>query len=367
MSKVIKRSIALFTILNMLMFIARAVIDPYWSSYYYSFGLSSSQIGYLMAIGPFGSILIQPIWAGLCDKIGKRSLILRIILFGGAVSVLLYLLDNTFSWFLVCSLCYAVFNTSIMPLCDAESMTYLAKNDISFSRVRIGGTIGYLTATLIAGAFLRNRPYLSFYFNAIVLIVMFILVFFLPKQDAISHGESSKINLRSIFNNKAFVFVLFLCFLFQIGYSYYSVFIGVVVKQMGYGSLEIGIGAMLTAVSEIPILFFIDKLVRRFKVIPMLLFAGVMLSLRLIALLVASSLLGVMAAQLMQGCSYMIIQYCAVTFAHDSVDETLKSSAQGCIALVQVGIGTIVGVVGGGGGGFMTGSVYIMAFYASLF
>ena len=70
-----KRWLQLFRT-NVAYWVAAGICAPFFSVYYKSIGLTSSQIGVLFAASPICAICIQPLWAWVSDHSGKRKTIL---------------------------------------------------------------------------------------------------------------------------------------------------------------------------------------------------------------------------------------------------------------------------------------------------
>lgn len=66
-------------LINVSFWVACGSCAPFLSAYYKRIGLSFTQIGVLLAIGPIFAIFIQPLWAMLSDRTGKRKLLLILL------------------------------------------------------------------------------------------------------------------------------------------------------------------------------------------------------------------------------------------------------------------------------------------------
>ena len=78
------------------------------------------------------------------------------------------------------------------------------------------------------------------------------------------HGPIAKrargcFRLQDIFEDRKIVYVLAFAFVFQIGASFCSAFLGVYAVEIGYGQSQIGLLNCISASSEIPVLLCIKK------------------------------------------------------------------------------------------------------------
>jgi MFS family permease len=91
--------------MNALYFMVASTFTPYLAAYYRALDFSMLEVGVLAAVGSVSSILIQPFWSHLSDRLGNRLKVLRIVLLGSTASILLFMLPRSLSgcfWWLWC-------------------------------------------------------------------------------------------------------------------------------------------------------------------------------------------------------------------------------------------------------------------------
>ena len=106
-------------LINVSFWVACGSCAPFLSAYYKRIGLSFTQIGVLLAIGPIFAIFIQPLWAMLSDRTGRRKLLLILLALCTAGAYLLYYLGTSFAVCLLAVLVVSLFSLALLPLCDA--------------------------------------------------------------------------------------------------------------------------------------------------------------------------------------------------------------------------------------------------------
>lgn len=345
----VQRNVLVFLAFNTLAYVANSVFGPFLTAHYASLGITNLQIGILTAIGPLSAMVIQPIWALISDKSGSRTGILKIATLGATIAVLLYIVGTNFWSLAAVALVCVSFQSPILPMGDAITVDYLQHTPYRYSFVRMGGTVGFAICTVLSGLFIRNHPNLSFGLGAFFYFLLFVTVCKMPKppKDTVKR-EKKKLDFASLFRNKKILFVLFMACSIQVALSCYNSFLGVYIRDMGHGSAQIGLASMTSALSEIPVLLLIDKVMRRVNIKKILLFSGFMTTVRLLLLANASSIGMILAAQLFQSCSYMTVHYSSITFINQEVEEDLKTSGQMLLHLVQGGLGSILGNILGG-------------------
>ena len=138
---------------NTFVWVTTALYAPFIGAYYAEQGITPFQVGVLTAIGPVVSTLIQPLWAYISDRLGKRRRVLMIVTIGSGLTILTYLLHVSFHAFVAATLCFTVFQTSILPLADALVTQEAARQKANFAKIRMGGTTGYAITALVLGNF----------------------------------------------------------------------------------------------------------------------------------------------------------------------------------------------------------------------
>ena len=333
--------------------VAIALYMPFIVTFYKQRGISEFEIGILNAIGPLISMCIQPFWAYLSDKTGRRKTVLVCLAVAAGVGIMTYLIREGFIAYVIATIIFTVFQTALLPLNDALVTDTCTREGVDFSRVRMGGTVGYAVAALLLGLVIGGRETYIFPIALAGFLVFAYSVSLLP-SDSVYLEEKKKESKKekseksgSVFKTNEVFFILFMAFLIQFGMSLFSSFQPVHVMNMGYGQNIIGLINFLSAMSEIPVLFVINKLLDKYSPIKLMAFAGCILSLRLFVVAVGN-LPVILAAQLLQGPSWMIISYSCIRLVIDYANEGMISQAQSRLAIVQAGLGAVVGNVVGG-------------------
>lgn len=350
-----KMGILLFLI-NAFVFIPSSQYAPFLSAYYTKSGITAIEIGILLTIGPIISILIQPIWAYISDRTKKRKIVLSLVVLGSALSILSYYLGNTFITFFIASFLLSIFVTSIIPLNDANTLHIANKSQLDFSKIRMGGTIGYSIAVVFAGMIVKRNPSMGFIMGALGYVILFLLISKLPKDDPtdfppavpkqLAHTKK-KLSLFHIFESKKIYFILAFAFINQVGLSFNASFIGVYMLKMGMTESTIGIINSLFALSELPVLFLINHIVRRVTPKKISLIACLLLSLRILAV-TGENLPFVIISALLHGMTYMTVYFSCAVFISKNVKPEHQSQGQSILTIIQAGLASITGNIIGG-------------------
>ncbi len=357
-------------LINAFVYIAASVYGPFQSAYFSSHGMNSVQIGILMTISPIASIFIQPLWAMVSDRTGKRKAILSLVVLGSALSLLSFYLGNTFVTYFIASVIFALFITSIIPLSDAIIIREANKISFDFAIIRMGGTLGFSIMVILAGRILVHQPHSLFFMGFLGYLCLLVFVLRL-KKDPVRKGEQvvkvqEQVSQRkdrgilTIFRSRMILFVLAFAFISQVGLSFYWSFFGVYLQDLGYGQTTLGWMNSISALSEVPALLFIKRLIRRFGAMKILFASCILLSIR-IFLISLGSLPIIVMAQLLHGFTYMTIYFSCAVYISENVWHGKQSQGQSSLAIVQTGLGSILGNIAGG---FLARQLGITSAYA---
>lgn len=359
-------------LINVSFWVACGSCAPFISAYYKRIGLSFTQIGVLLAIGPIFAIFIQPLWAMLSDRTGKRKLLLILLALCTAGAYLLYYLGASFAVCLLAVLVVSLFSLALLPLCDALVIDRANAYGFPFARIRIGGTLGYAAMVFGAGMFLEKFDGAQFAVASVTYLLFAGAVMLLPqggaredaaparrdaapaREEAAPAREEAALARRktvpareSIFDTSEILFVLALALIESLGLGFCGSFTGSYAVELGFGSSLIGVLSCISALSEVPILLFAGKLVDRFGEIPLLIFSGVMMSLRL-CLTGMGMVPAMISAQLLQSVTYMTTYICCTQYISKHVRAGKMSQGQSALAIVQSGLAAVASNLFGG-------------------
>jgi MFS transporter, PPP family, 3-phenylpropionic acid transporter len=121
-----------------------------------------------------------------------------------------------------------------------------------------------------------------------------------------------------------------------------------------------GISLTFATLSEIPVLFFSDNLLKKFEARRLILFSLVIFSLRAFAYSVMQVPWVVLPIQLTHGLTFSTMWIAGVAYVNEIAPEGLGATAQSLFSSVTMGLGAMVG-------GFAGGFLYQAVGSASMF
>ena len=345
-------------LISAFIYIALGAFSPFISAYYTSRGLSAAKIGILLAIGPVGSVLIQPLWANLSDRTGKRRTIYLLVAAGACLMELTYYLAGSFTGFFTATVLAQCFITALIPLGDAIIIDQAHKHHLEFSRMRLGGTLGWTAFVILFGRIEKWMPSSIFALTAAGYLLLAATTLTLPADvnEAPIHKMPQKqekkttlagISPSGVYTDSDWILILLIAFTCQMGLQFMTSFFGVYVVKIGYAQTQLGYLNALSAFSEVPVLILVSRFVKKYGLMPMLFFACFMIPVRAL-LLTTGQLPFFYLSQATQGITYMTVHYCTSMWVYDHVAAGKLSEGQSILGAVQYGLGCITGSVVGG-------------------
>ena len=342
-------SLPLFMV-NAFMYIAMAAYGPYMSAYYSDqLGMSSAQIGLLFGAGPIVAMLIQPVWALVSDRTGRRRNVLALLCLLSASAILLFYAANSFAGYLMAAICLSAFTSSVMPLGDSVLILRAKEKNVPFSHIRAAGTIGYATVVYFFGLIYKSHANYMFAVAAAMYALLALMVFRLPDDGSKAQqvAEDQAADAPPFRFRGEFVILALFAFVCHTGFNFSNSFLGAYTVELGLDRSALGSMNALAALCELPTLIGIHWLLKRFGTIPMIVCAGLLLSARIF--MVSTGQLGwIFFGQMIQSSGFIILYCCCAMYIGANVPRAYQSIAQTCYAILQSGLSNLGGYMFGG-------------------
>lgn len=327
-------------------FIGFGALFPLLSIFYEEAGLTGSQIGTVMSIGPVVAILAQPVWGILCDRFQNPRLILTVCtLLTGLIGLGYLLYDHVvislFFFFAMISALLSVFHSAIVPISDSIVLSDIRRRGGDYGLIRLWGAIGYAFAVWIAGLLIELT------FTAIIFYIfastLFVSVFFARQMPG--EADVPKVDLRAGLKQLFRIppYVVFLCSTFLIfgAINANNFYFGMYYTSIGGTVAGVGLVFLIAAGSEAPFMLFVKKVITRFGLYPILMLAGVISSLRWILFFFEPSTAWILGLSIIQGLAVGFYIPSAVQLVRELTPENVKVTGMSIYASFGNGLGTM--------------------------
>jgi PPP family 3-phenylpropionic acid transporter len=327
---------------------AFASLLPFIVIFYQGLGFNGTEIGLLTGIPPLITLVCAPLGAGLADSTRRHKLIMAL---GLVMAVVMAVALPVLTGFAVVFAMVAVYNIFMAPvgsLADSATMTMLGDEKASYGRIRLGGTIGWGLFAPIAGAMVQRYGLnIGFWMFA---GIMFLNLIVSQKFDFGKHEEhhSDQGGIKTLLGNRRWVFFLFNSFLGGIGTMSVASFLYPYMAEFGSTETQMGIAALLATVTELPIFFFGDRLVKKFGAYGLFMVSLILMGVRSLLLSAVGTPSLVYIVQALGGTIFPAMWLAGVSYADANAPAGLKSTAQGLFGAMTFGFGSAVGGFIGG-------------------
>ncbi|AZK46636.1 MFS transporter [Paenibacillus lentus] len=327
-----------------------AVLAPFLPLYFANLGYSSSQIGFLMMIGPFVASMIQPFWGYLSDRLQTvKKIILWLWILAIISSVALFNSGGSYVMTLFFVLAVYFFYQPSMPLLDSISVQSAERRGSSYGSLRLFGSMGYTVVSLSGGLLLAalggitKLPYLFW----AAWVVPLILLLFLRDEPTEGEGMTLK-TLKQLFTNKSFLWFLFLVFIISVPHRMNDVMLSLYMKEMGATDAMVGWAWALAAGVEIPVFALLGRYLNRIHEYVLIGIVGILYALRWWMYYVTDDPWMLLALQAGAAVTFAVFWIVAMHYVARILPPQLGATGFSLLSMVYLGLaGMTGGVIGG--------------------
>lgn len=325
-----------------------AMVISFIPLYFLDRGFSEQQIGIIYSIGPSISIFANIILGLVSDRYRTIKKLLLLLLFGQLVMISLLFPIEHFGLVCLVMMGFYFFQTPLNPLSDSLILLSSQYTGTPYALIRIFGSLGFAVTAYTSGLLLKQigSEWTLPLSLATIAITLCITTFLRDYQ-----GSSRKIEFSGFFKliRQREVALFFLIVLtISIPHRMYEGFLAVTMHQMGASNSLVGLAWLVSALSEIPILFLLGKYGHKFKELPLLMIASIMYAVRLWILSDIQDPRWVIATQAMHSISFGIYFSTTLRYLTHLIPDEYRASGQALYAVVWTGLaGVISGTLGG--------------------
>lgn len=331
-----------------LFFASVAFVMPFMVLYYQDLGFTGAQIGLLTGVTPLINILSIPFFTGLADRRNIHRSVMSLVLLVSLVLLAVFPFLRTFWPVFTLLVLFTIFIAPVGAFADSATMSQLAAEKAYYGRLRLGGTIGFGISAAVSGAVVQNYGLKIAFWGSAALLFFSLLVsqnfIFSPTNI----GERIKGGAFGLLRNARWSLFLTLAFAGGLSFAPINIYFYPYLREIGAPESLMGLALTVGTLSEIPVLLFSDRLLRRFHAFGVLLLSVSFVVLRMLLLSATNSPGVALVLQLLNGVTIPLMIVAGVSYAAEHAPESLRSSAQGLFTMVFMGIGN-------GLGGFISG------------
>lgn len=331
-----------------LFYAALAFMMPFVVLYYQQLGFSGAQIGLLAGITPLVTLVGSTFWTAAADATRRHRLMMSANTAIVILLVLLFPLLTSLGPITLLVIVYAFFAAPIASFADSATLHMLGSEKAQYGRLRLGGTIGWGLAAPLAGLLIQAYGLRLAFWGYAALMFLTLLI-----SQAFVYGQAAerpalRSGLRTLLANQRWVLFLLMAFVSGIGLASINTYLLPYMQELHASQSLMGVALGLATLSELPVLFLAERLLKRLKPHGLMVFGMLVIALRLLLYAAVSTPAGVLIFQIVNGPTFATVWVASVSYADASAPPGLKATSQGLFAAVIFGFGAAIGGLLGG-------------------
>jgi len=330
-----------------LFFAANAALLPFIVIYYQSRDFTGIQIGILTSLSPLLSLVGAPFWTGVADATRRHRLIISLAIGVGVLGGMLFPFLAAFLPILILAVIFSFFTAPISSLADSATMTILEGRRDLYGRLRLGGTFGWGICAPLVGLLVESQGLRIAFWTFAALMFLALLVSQNFTFQRAQEGVSLQKGARTLLANRRYLLFLIQALICGIGFSSVNVYLFAYMQEQGISQSLMGVALTIATLAELPVLFFSNRLLKRFHAHGLLALGMGTTGIRLLLYAVFTTPVGVLAFQILNGFTFPLVWVAGVSYADENAPSGLSASAQGLFGAMIFGFGSAVGGMSG--------------------
>jgi MFS transporter, PPP family, 3-phenylpropionic acid transporter len=317
-------------------------IQPFVPLYYASAGLNKWQIGLIAGLGSAGAAFLQPPLGRLAETWDSRRRVMFLAALIVGTSFLCFQLVRLWWAFLPLTI-LAWMGWQYLNGVGAVLVGRLGGTGATYASYRVWGSIGYLIVCLLTGLVLPPSPKmprgdlnLLFTYGPLLFFALFLPILLLP--DPKRSPTASMHETLSPESAQGLKYFLLAYFPYHVALYGASANLSLYMKSLHALPVQITGMFALGVICEILLMRFVGRWSDKKGRKPALMFAFILMPIRLLLYIFATNPMGVIAVQALHGLNFGIVGTVAVTYVNDLADLSPsggRSMAQARLALTM--------------------------------
>ena len=326
------------------------VFMPYMSVYFKSIGFNGTQTGQLLSLVTLSTIVAPHFWGWLSNKIGLPKRTLQIAIMGAFVMAFCMNFVESYQGFWWIMLLYAIFFSALTPLSDMLTLRSIRNLNVPYTRIRVGGSIGFIVAVTLAGYLIESFGSKVILPSITALLVIAVMTsFYIYEQPVDANIKKKKGDFLNLIKNREVIFFLILAFLSFMAHAPFNVFFAVHLTNAGFSGDQVGLLIAFGVLVEIFVFLFLGNFFAKLNVVYLISFCFICGVVRwyLIAWY-ADQVLIALFTQLLHSITFATFHMVSIAQINRLFPEQYAAQGQAMYSGFAIGLGGGIGMVGAG-------------------
>lgn len=338
-----------FSLYYFVFFVAMASTQPFLSLYLNGRGISSVNIGFILAAGACAGIFAQPMFGFLSDRAPDQRRILLLTAFLSPIMFAGYALTKNFFVLLLVSVLFAIVQSS-SPIADAIAVQEGVRSGFSYGQIRLWGALSFALTTMVAGYFYHRSGFAwSFVIYGGLTTVLMMVTILLPKAPSVDRAIGLPFHgIWNVMKNPYLMSFILICFVLSTAITINFNFLPLYFSALHHPLGLVGLNFTVAALVEVPFFYISATLMDRFGKMPIIMLASALYLLKYVIMALAPSTTVVISIQILDGIAYALYWSAGVQIVADLAPPTQTATAQTLFGAIASSLSSIVGSSVGG-------------------
>ncbi len=326
-------------------FAAMGLILPYFPVYLSDLGMSTVWVGIFVGALAATKVIAPPLAGLLLEyrNTNTRAFLLLTTTLATLAAAMFIPQLNTATMLAVVAM-FGFFWAAILPLTDGLSLVVSEISVMSYGRLRVWGSVGFVLASFLGGLWLVGEriAWFPWILTALLLLTTLAATGFpdLSQSDA---KQSQLAPTQS--NAKALLWLLVIGFCMQASHGAYYGFFSLYMLDAGYSGGEIGFFWILGVLAEIVLMWSWSKRIQAASPVSVFAVCLALAALRWFGLAITTNIVAIVVLQLLHAASFAAFHLSAVAWVRKFAKPNRQTSAQGWYSSIGFGLGSTLGIM----------------------
>lgn len=310
--------------------------------------LSGTEIGWVLAIGPFASIFSQPFWGYVSDKYNTIKRILNLSIIVMLVMSIIFFQMNSLIAILIVGAFFYFFSSPVGALSDSLAQRRAMDLNISFGTIRMWGSIGFAFSSLVVGEFLSRAGIGHIVWPYVLFGGLLLLISFGIKDVKTEASPVQLTDIGKVLKNKPYLLFLALLMLVTITHRANDSFIGLFITELGGSEDLVGTAWFIALISEAFVFATARFWFRKYHPVVFVIGASILYTFRWFLYGITISPVIIIMLQVLHGFTFASIYLSAFDYVSRVTPSSMQSTGHLIFYTVMFGISGIIGSMGAG-------------------
>lgn len=327
-------------------FLLIGIFMPFFPVWLKSRQLDEVEISIILAAPLLSRVLFTPLISFFADHLGNRRHVLIKLTWGALLALLAFIPAQGFWPLLFLAISFGIFWTSIMPLTEAIAMTQVRQQGLDYGRIRLWGSLSFITATLVAGQVVdlwgeASILYMVLGAMAITILAAYALPFEIRKTQLEDTTPLPPIHWRDalkLMHSKLFILFLLTSAGIQATHAIYYSFGTLHWQSLHMAAGLIGALWAVGVLAEVTLFAWSNAVIERFGPTRLLIFAALGAVMRWSLTAADPPLALLFLVQALHALSFGAAHLGAIHFIAKAIPEQYSATGQGLYAAFAMGL-----------------------------